>query len=137
MTAYGTDDSGRRKAYFEDRMKRSLLKTVGGLVSLFAAALTLVPVVAEEKETVNAPPTLYRMGAASEAVLRCRDLRIVDRGAQADAYREALVKNLSARAMVMGIDDFSKEFAAAYSKGTEQAVCEKYLRRFPSLLTRR
>lgn len=77
------------------------------------------------------------MGAASEAVLRCRDLQIVDKGLQADAYRDAKAKSISTRAMVMGIEDVEKEFSAARIKGHEQRVCDKYLNRYPELLMRR
>ncbi|AMJ62008.1 hypothetical protein [Bosea sp. PAMC 26642] len=91
------------------------------------------PASAQAPETVS-PKALYQMGAASEAVLRCPGLQIADKGSQAESYRDAKAKSISSRAMVMGIDDFNKEFTAAHAKGLESRVCDKYLRRYPSLL---
>ncbi|CAN7199687.1 hypothetical protein LJR009_000540 [Bosea sp. LjRoot9] len=115
----------------------------------FAAALLMLalvdalPASAQTRPETGSPRALYQIGAASEAAARCRGLALVDTGSQAQAYRDAKAHPdtkagaISSRAIVMGGADFAKEFSAAYAKGLEQQVCDRYLRRYPWLLTRR
>ncbi|POR52592.1 hypothetical protein [Bosea psychrotolerans] len=108
----------------------------------FAAALLILAVVAALPVSAQAPEAgspraFYQIGAASEAASRCRGLALVDTGSQAQAYRDANAGGISSRAMVMGSEDFAKEFSAAHARGLEQKVCDRYLRRYPWLLTRR
>jgi len=121
----------------------------------FAAALLMlalvaaVPASAQARPEAGSPRALYQIGAASEAASRCRGLALVDTGSQAQAYRDAQTYpdtkaspdskagGISSRAITMGGADFAKEFSAAHAKGLEQQVCDRYLRRYPWLLTRR
>jgi len=115
----------------------------------FAAALLMlalvaaVPASAQARPEAGSPRALYQIGAASEAASRCSGLALVDTGSQAQAYRDAKASpdskagGISSRAITMGGADFAKEFSAAHAKGLEQQVCDRYLRRYPWLLTRR
>ncbi len=115
----------------------------------FAAALLMPaliaawPVFAQARPEAGSPRALYQIGAASEAASRCRGFALVDTGSQVQAYRDAQAHpdtkagGIASRAMVMGGADFAKEFSAAYAKGLEQQICDRYLRRYPWLLTRR
>jgi hypothetical protein len=115
------------------------------MLALVAAS----PVSAQAPPEAGSPQALYQMSAASEAASRCRGLALVDTGSQAQAYRDAQTSpdtkaspdskagGIPSRAIAMGSADFAKEFSAAYAKGLEQRVCDRYLRRYPWLLTRR
>ncbi|MDR6872106.1 hypothetical protein J2Y55_003122 [Bosea sp. BE125] len=109
----------------------------------FAAALLMLALVAALPASAQAPPeagsprALYQIGAANEAASRCRGLALVETGSQAQAYRDSKAGGISSRAITMGSADFAKEFSAAHAKGLEQRVCDRYLRRYPWLLTRR
>lgn len=115
----------------------------------FAAALLMLALAAALPASAQAPPeagsprALYQIGAASEAAARCRGLALIDTGSQAQASRDskahpdAKTEGISSRAVAMGGADFTKEFSAAHAKGLEQRVCDRYLRRYPWLLTRR
>jgi hypothetical protein len=106
---------------------------------LVAAGVAMAgrPAWAQAMPDVESPQMMYRIGAANEAALRCRDLRMLDKVLQNRAYLDAKSNSMSSKAMSMGTEDFAKEFSAAYKNGREQLVCDKYLRRYPSLLTRR
>ncbi|SFJ71431.1 hypothetical protein SAMN05216304_11297 [Bosea sp. OK403] len=109
----------------------------------FAAALLMLALVAALPVSAQAPPeagsprALYQIGAAREAAARCRGLALVETGSQTQAPPDSKGGDISSRAIVMGGADFAKEFSAAYAKGLEQQVCDRYLRRYPWLLTRR
>lgn len=92
---------------------------------------------AQELPKAHSPRTSYQIGVASQAASLCRGLQLADETLVAEVNREALSNSMVSRAITMGIADFKQEFSSAYAKGREQAVCSKYLRRFPTLLIRR
>ncbi len=114
-----------------------MLRTSGFLLMMAGAAMGSGSTWAQPMPEIGSPQMMYRMGAANEAALKCRDLRIVDKLFQSRMYQDASSNALLSKAMAMGIEDFEKEFSVAYSKGREQDVCRAYLRRYPSLLEKR
>lgn len=114
-----------------------MLRTYVFILIMAEAAMGCGSTWAQATSEIASPQTMYRMGAANGAASKCRDLRIVDKVLQSRIYQDANSNSMSSRAMIMGIEDFEKEFASAYTKGREQDVCNKYLLRYPSLLKRR
>jgi hypothetical protein len=109
----------------------------GFVLVITAAAMGSGSAWAQKPPAPESPQMMYRMGAANEAALRCRDLRIIDKDLQSRIHQQANSVSLASKAMAMGIEDFEREYSAAYTKGREQEICNKYLLRYPSILTRR
>ncbi|WID94879.1 hypothetical protein QO058_18910 [Bosea vestrisii] len=106
-------------------------------MAMLALLAIAVEAAAQELPNAQSPRTGYQIGVASQAASLCRDVQLADDALVAEVNREAMSNSLVLRAMTMGNADFKKEFLSAYNKGREQLVCSKYLRRFPTLLTRR
>jgi hypothetical protein len=131
------------------RLQEASLQGQFAAALLMLALITALPVSAQAPPEAGSPRALYQIGAASEAASRCRGLALVETGSQAQANRDAKAYRdskvlpdskaggIASRAIAMGSTDFDKEFSAAYAKGLEQQVCDRYLRRYPRLLTRR
>ena len=125
------------------RLQEALLQGIFAAALLMLALVDALPVSAQARPEAGSPRALYQIGAANEAAARCRGLALVDTGSQAQARPDTKAhpdpkgEGISSRAIAMGGADFAKEFSAAYAKGLEQQICDRYLRRYPWLLTRR